>query len=259
MTPSQSSVYRFRRDLHEQVCRLRMFCLVLQDITGPLVGFGTLPIPQKPRATSELLRIGADRLLGFDGCKRNKGAVMTKSKKGLALSSPADFVAGLGRDQLAEILGAAELWKMRAGEIILREGAAPAHLFLLNSGHAKFYRLTDSGGEVMLHRLSPGDVFGLGTLLVRPVPYIGTAETTRESELLVWKQARIRALAQKYPRLAQNGLSIVLRYLATHFDRLVDLVTLTAGERLARVVIHLGKQAGIVIPTGVEISATNDE
>ena len=62
----------------------------------------------------------------------------------------------------------------------------------------------------MLSLLAPGDAFGLGTLLARPVPYIGTAETTRDSELLVWEQARIRRLAQKYPRLAQNALVVHL-------------------------------------------------
>jgi len=133
-----------------------------------------------------------------------------KSHKRLTLSQPTEFLAGTGRDQLSKILGAAEIRKISAGQIILREGTPPAHLFLLKSGRAKFYRLTRSGGEVLLSLLAPGDAFGLGTLLARPVPYIGTAETTRDSELLVWEQARIRRLAQKYPRLAQNALVVHL-------------------------------------------------
>jgi CRP-like cAMP-binding protein len=141
----------------------------------------------------------------------------------------------------------------------MREGSSPAHLFLLKSGRAKFYRLTHGGDEVLLSMLAPGDTFGLGTLLARPAPYVGTVEATRDSELLVWKQARIRRLAQKYPRLAQNALGIVLRYLNEHFDRLFALVASTAAERLAGVVLHLGKDSGLVVPTGVEINATNDE
>ncbi len=184
---------------------------------------------------------------------------MKKSKKILTLSQPTELVEGIGRDQLSEILGAAEIREIGARQIILREGGPPAHLFLLKSGYAKFYRLTRNGGEVLLWRLVPGNVFGLGTLLAHPVPYIGTAETTRDCELLVWEQARIRRLAHKYPRLAQNALSIVLRYLAAHFDRLVDLVTCTSPERLARVVLHLGKETGVVVPSGIEITVTNDE
>src|SRR6267142_301050 len=172
--------------------------------------------------------------------------------------STAEFLAGIGRKHLPEILAAAEIRKISARHVILREGSPPAYLFLLKSGIAKFYRLTRNGDEVLLWRLVSGDTFGLGTLLARPTPYIGTAETTRDSELLVWEQARIRGLARKYPRLAQNALDIVLRYLTAHFDRLFDLVTCTAGERLARAVLHLG-DTGIVVPSGIEVAATNEE
>src|SRR5262249_3355702 len=127
------------------------------------------------------------------------------------------------------------------------------------SGYAKFYRLTHGGREVLFARLGPGDVFGLGSLLSQPIRYVGTAETTRDCELLVWEQSRIRRLAHKYPRLAQNTLGILLRYLADHFDRLFDLVTCSAAERLARIVLHLSKETGLVVPSGVEVKVTNDE
>ena len=182
-----------------------------------------------------------------------------KSQKRLTLSPPTEFVAGIGRDELSEILGAAKIRKIGARQVILREGTRPTQLFLLKSGRAKFYRLTRSGGEVLLSLLAPGEVFGLSSLLAHPRPYIGTAETTHDSELLVWEQARIRKLAQKYPRLAQNALGIVLRYLAAHFDRLFDLVACTAAERLARVVLHLCKETGVVVPAGVEITVSNDD
>jgi CRP-like cAMP-binding protein len=89
--------------------------------------------------------------------------------------------------------------------------------------------------------------------------YIGTADAKGDSELLVWEHARIRRLAEKYPRLAENALGIVLRYLSAHTDRLVDLITLNAAQRLARVLFHLGEQTGKIHPTGVEIEATNEE
>src|SRR5262245_32247799 len=98
-----------------------------------------------------------------------------KSRKNVTLS-PTEFLAGIGKNQLHEILGAAELRKIKAHKVILREGNPAAHLFLLKSGRAKFYRVTRNGDEVLLSQILPGDVFGLGTLLAKPVPYIGTAE-----------------------------------------------------------------------------------
>lgn len=184
---------------------------------------------------------------------------MLTSRKRLTLAQHAEIVADIKGDQLSEILGAAETKQVGPQHIILREGATPTHMFFLLSGRAEFYRLSRAGEEVLFSLLLPGDTFGLGTLLSPPVPYFGTARTTRVSELLVWRQARIRKLAQKYPRLAQNALSIVLRYLSEHFDRLYDLVTCTAGERIASTVLHLCQETGLKTPCGVEINATNEE
>jgi hypothetical protein len=91
-----------------------------------------------------------------------------KSQKRLTLSPPTEFVAGIGRDELSEILGAAKIRKIGARQVILREGTRPTQLFLLKSGRAKFYRLTRSGGEVLLSLLAPGEVFGLSSLLAHP-------------------------------------------------------------------------------------------
>jgi len=182
---------------------------------------------------------------------------MHTSEKPPAFSRPPEFFAGIGKAHLLEVLGAAQRRRLGAQRIILREGHAPDHLFLLTSGRAKFYRLTPRGEEVLFADIAPGDVFGLGTLLSDPVPYIGTAETTKESEVMAWEQSRIRALARKHPRLAQNALAIVLRYLAGHFDRLFDLLTCTAAERVARVLLHVGKRFGVVAPNGIEIVVSN--
>jgi CRP-like cAMP-binding protein len=175
------------------------------------------------------------------------------------LLSPSEFVAGVKGHELSEILGAAAVRKVAAQKIIVRQDTRPTHLFLLRSGGARFFRLTPNGEEILLATLVPGDVFGLSNLLARPEPYIGTAETTRNSELLVWDQVRIRRLAQKYPRLAQNALAVALRYLAAHFDRLVNLVTCNAAERLAQGLLHLCRKAGQITPLGVEIAVTNEE
>lgn len=170
-----------------------------------------------------------------------------------------EFVFGIRENQLLEILGAAQVRQVGIGQVLVTEGAKPTHFFLLRSGRVKFYRLTPRGEEVLLANLVPGDIFGLGNLLTPPTSYIGTAETTRNSELLVWEQARIRKLAEKYPRLAQNTLNIVLKYLTGHLDRMFHLLGCTAEERLARSVLHMATETGVIVPNGVEMTATNEE
>jgi CRP-like cAMP-binding protein len=175
------------------------------------------------------------------------------------LVQPNEFVTGIRGHQLSEILRAAEIREVRARRVIMREGTWPTHLFLLKSGRARFYRSTDGGQDVLLSTIGPGDIFGLSNLLARPVPYIGTAETTRDSELLVWDQSRIRRLAEKYPRLSQNALGIALRYLAKHFDRLYDLIACTATERVARILLHMANESSAILPNAAEIAVTNAE
>ena len=175
------------------------------------------------------------------------------------LVQPNEFVTGIRGHQLSEILRAAEIREVRARRVIMREGTWPTHLFLLKSGRARFYRSTDGGQDVLLSTIGPGDIFGLSNLLARPGPYIGTAETTRDSELLVWDQSRIRRLAEKYPRLSQNALGIALRYLAKHFDRLYDLIACTATERVARILLHMANESSAILPNAAEIAVTNAE
>lgn len=168
-------------------------------------------------------------------------------------------MAGIRGRQLSEILAAAETRKIGAGKVIVREGARPTHFFLLKLGRAKLYRSTDAGQEVLLSTIRPGDIFGISNILARTVPYIGSAETTRDSEFLVWDQSRIRRLAEKYPRLAQNALAIALRYLARHFDRLFHLVASSAHDRVASTLLHFANESGAIPPAAAEISVTNAE
>jgi len=180
-------------------------------------------------------------------------------EKPLTFTTMPRFLRGLGKMELQEVLSAGETRVVGPRQFMFRAEQPADRLFLLLAGRVIFYRLTPDGQKVLLARLSSGDVFGLGSLLSDPVNYIGDAETIRPCEFLVWQRARICQLAGHHPQLARNALGIVLHYLAAHADRLVDLVTCTAAQRLARALLHLGEETGTIQPTGVEIEATNEE
>ena len=168
------------------------------------------------------------------------------------------LLEGFGSVALQEVFDAGELQRVGPYQILFIAGDTAAHLFLLLSGHVKFYRTTRDGNKVQLARLVRGNSFGLGTLLSDRTPYIGTAETTSPCEFLVWGRARILKLAHKYPRLAENALGVILEYVS-HVDRLVDLTKLSAPRRLSRVLLHFAKDTGKTIHTGIEVAATNEE
>ena len=173
--------------------------------------------------------------------------------------SKSKLLAGLSEHDQGLILRVAEQRSAPGKEVLIHGGERAAFLFLLLEGRAKYYHVTAEGEELLLFWLTPGDVFGLGTLLKNPPAYLGTAETLKDCELLVWEHSVIRGLSGVYPQLAENALRITLGYLAAYADRHSGIATRTAEQRLADTLLRLGHRAGRTHPNGVDIDITNEQ
>lgn len=169
------------------------------------------------------------------------------------------FLEGLEKSAVHTILAAAHVQRISAKRNISTEGCRATHLFLVQSGRARFYHLTKEGESILLGWLVPGDVTGLVATMKNPPPYIGTTEATSDCEVLAWEHSVIYKLVSMYPLLAENALRISLRYLRTSIDRHAGLVTKTAEERLAETLLRLSERSGQFGPEGIEIRATNEE
>jgi CRP-like cAMP-binding protein len=169
--------------------------------------------------------------------------------------APPMFLMGLDVQTTNLVLDAAKKQQVAANQIILHSGEKATRLYLMRRGRVRYYKPTRSGEEVLLTWLTPGDVFGLGTLLTNPPNYIGTAETITDSEMFVWEHLQIRKLARTYPQLAENSFRIILKYLQSYSEKHVSLITNTAEERLGQVMLDLAHRIGNVSPDGVEINA----
>jgi CRP/FNR family transcriptional regulator, nitrogen oxide reductase regulator len=184
---------------------------------------------------------------------------MTDSRATLPAVGTSRFLEGLEKSAIESIVAAAQVRQIAAKRTILTEGEPASHLFLLRTGQARYYKLTKTGNEILLHLLLPGDVFGLGTLLKHPPDYLGSGETLSDCELLAWEHTSIRKLAKDYPQLAENALRIVVSYLKSYSDRHAGLVATSAQQRLAAALLNLGHRTGRVNPHGVEVEATNEQ
>jgi CRP-like cAMP-binding protein len=185
-------------------------------------------------------------------------AIKSGDMNAKAFATPPKFLSGLTATQRKHILQLAEVREFRANSIIINAGDPANTLFLLKTGSIKYYRLTKKGDEVLLWWATPGDIFGIGTLLGTPTAYVGTAEAIDDCELLVWSRKTMRRLAKNFEVLAENTLQIVMTYLAAHADRLVGLAAETAEERLAHTLLQLGSRTGRATPKGVELAMTNE-
>ena len=166
---------------------------------------------------------------------------------------------GLAPGDLDIIRTAATERRYRASSVITNQGNPGDHLFLLTSGHARYFYLTQDGHKTLLLWLTPGEILGGAAFLSKPSKYIVSSEAVRDSSFLVWDRATIRSLAAKYPRLLENALSMGSDYLAWYLADHVALVCDTARERLAQILVHLAGVIGQKVLGGVEFDVSNEE
>ena len=172
---------------------------------------------------------------------------------------PARLFEGLGRPDLRVVVDAANLRRYTTGQLIYDQASDATEFYVLIRGRARYFFTAPDGSRILLRWLIPGDVLGPRAILQKPATYLMSAESLRESHLLVWQRSTIRELLTRYPRLMDNVLSIASEwvewYVATH----VAVVSETARERLATVLTALVQIIGHPGPDGAEVRATNEE
>lgn len=188
-----------------------------------------------------------------------RGAPATPTAHHIIEPASVRLLSGLGKEESNLILAAATRKKFKAREIIVSSGEVASHLYLVKTGSVNFYVITSDGREVLIRRLLPGNVFGVGAFLPESTGYIGTAEAVQDTEVLMWDHRLIRQLAKAHPGLSENALRTLLRYLALYVKRHIGLVSNTAEERLAGALTSLGSRAGHIHPGGIEVEIKNED
>lgn len=169
------------------------------------------------------------------------------------------FLEGFSPLDLNVILTAAKQQRFVSDYVVVNQGDSPDHMFLLTEGRARFFVNTPEGKKILLLWLTPGEVFGGAALLSNPAPYLVSTETLKDSSMLVWDRATLRNLAVRYPRLVENAMLIAYDYFAWYVSDHVALISHTARQRLAGVLVCLAQTIGEKVPGGFEFDATNEE
>jgi CRP/FNR family transcriptional regulator, nitrogen oxide reductase regulator len=169
------------------------------------------------------------------------------------------FLEGLAPPDLKAVLAAATQRRFPANSVITSQEHPANYLFLLISGHARYFYLTQEGQKMILRWLPPGEIFGGNSLLAKPSDYLASAETVKNSSVLVWDRATIRGLAARHPQLLENALAIVSDYLDGYLAVHVSMTCHTARQRLAHVLVNLASGIGHKVPGGVELNVSNED
>ena len=173
--------------------------------------------------------------------------------------SQSRFLRGIDAADLELILSEATERRAPAGAVVTHQGAPANELFLIEKGRARYFTSTLDGDKILLRWLPQGDIFGGATLLADPSAYRVSTEIVRDASLLVWRRSSIRALAERFPKIMDNALSIAGDYLDWYIGAHLALSSQTARQRLAGVLVSLAPLHGRAVPGGVELDVTNEE
>ena len=190
------------------------------------------------------------------GCKLLPGKRVANLPPGLRPR----FLSGLPKAALLEILSAATHQRFLASSVVLHEGDPAERFFILTSGQGRHFILTSDGQKILMHWLTPGQVFGGAALLSTPSHYLASTEVLLDSCALVWDRKTIRELVSQFPGLLDNGVSIaVTENIAWFVASRVSLVSDDAMGRIAQMLVSLASGIGKAGPDGIEIHVGNED
>jgi CRP-like cAMP-binding protein len=154
-----------------------------------------------------------------------------------------DWLARYGDSELEDLERKASKRRCARGETIFAPSANPQSVYLLHSGLARIYRLSENGGETSLGYVAPGEVFG-------ELPAFGDypRESFAQAVLpsLVWKLPRecLRRVLAGRPSLAIQVTRQIGVRLKRIEDRVEDLALRDVRSRVARMLIELARDFG---------------
>jgi CRP-like cAMP-binding protein len=217
---------------------------------------GAVRRPQSHRVTATICVL----------CSWMNVALMKQQPAGTAASSVnasapvrSRLLDGLTLSDRDSVLAAASTRCLKAHSVPVHQGDAAEYLFLICKGQARHFYITPQGRKILLLWLTEGQLFGGSALLSTPTEYLVGTEILRDSCLLCWPRRTIRALAGRIPRLLDNALSVAMEYLTWYLAAHTSLVSDSAEQRLAQVVVTFAKGFGRKTADGTCVELTNEQ
>jgi CRP-like cAMP-binding protein len=143
--------------------------------------------------------------------------------------------------------------------VVVRQGDTADNLFLICEGRARHFYITPQGKKIILLWLMEGQIFGGSALLSTPTEYLVGTDIVRDSCLLCWSRRTVRALAERMPKLLDNALSVAMDYLTWYLAAHASLVSQSAKQRLAQVLVACANGFGHKTSAGTCVELTNEQ
>jgi len=128
--------------------------------------------------------------------------------------------------------------RLAAYETVYKQGGTPRDLYYIKSGKVKTVKSHPDGKELVIGLYRGKDFFGYMALL-EETPYLATAITMEETELIVIPKEDAEQLLDNSPEIARRLLVMMAHNLTEKEERLVSLAYNSLRNKVATALIHL--------------------
>lgn len=170
------------------------------------------------------------------------------------------FFADLRPAELAQLSARLVPRRFSAGQIIFHHGDPGGLLYIISKGKIKITYSTLDGQEALLAILGANDFFGELALLDE-APRSATAEALETTETLTLHREDFIGFIRNNPDFSLHVLQTLTQRIRNLNNQISDIFFLDLPARLARVLLNLAEQHGVVTEQGirVELSLTQTD
>ncbi|MBC7099233.1 Crp/Fnr family transcriptional regulator [Candidatus Bipolaricaulota bacterium] len=159
---------------------------------------------------------------------------------------------GLSPAAFSELAAAMRPMQLGAGETVFHEGMPAFGLYILCRGKVKVAKHTRGGRSQILKLLGPGEILGEKTLFDQET-YTCYAKTLEPSRLMFIPREDFLSFVRRHPEVAIRLVEKLSRELKVFGDRLVEITSRSAKERVARVLLELARAFGEEREEGLDL------
>ncbi len=138
------------------------------------------------------------------------------------------------------------------GSLVFQEGLPAFGLYILCEGKIKVAKRTVSGHSQILKLLGPGEILGEKTLFDGEC-YTCYAKALEPSRLMFIPREEFLGFIRRHPDVAIRLIEKLSRELKVFGDKLVEISSRSAKERVSRIVLELARAFGQKTEEGLDV------
>lgn len=169
------------------------------------------------------------------------------------------FLQDLSSSEIDVVLSSARQQRFLANSVITNQGHPANYVYMILTGAARSFFLTQTGHKLHVFSFPAGEMFGGMALVARPSEYIVSTEAVKDSYTLAWDHVAIRKLILRFPKLMDNALSIASEYVNATIGTQVALSCHSARQRFAETLVAMASGVGRRTDAGIEVTIRNEE